>query len=327
MGCALEEDGETLASLISSSFLTITKWAVSSATFSWRAQRKRGNRQQTETPKLRAKADLLSFGWLSYFVAVRECLKDTESIWFCSWTETHRLKLFHIKKQGRKRWSRGPVAAASGHPRPSVFSTWFLTTRSSEKQAVEALVRLTCKAVRKRTEDSFPHIVGHLWSSVNSRFGSPVGCCQLTTAKQTGKCLPAVCIGESDKLNVISPRKKKWRTENEKELDFCHILFGKPRGSLLFYPTDTGWGSAERKENRRKWKLTLLHWDSFYQVCKHMARKEMWICICPQESVPFPVFSPYVFFSTHRLQGGDAKFGCGQPGERPHGMLDRCLKL
>jgi hypothetical protein len=41
---------------------------------------------------------------------------------------------------------------------------------------------------------------------------SPIGPCQLvgcvTTAKQTGKCLLAVCVGGPDKLKVISPREE-----------------------------------------------------------------------------------------------------------------------
>lgn len=52
----------------------------------------------------------------------------------------------------------------------------------------------------------------------------------MTTAKQTGKCLPAVCIGESDKLNVISPRKKNGEQRMRKNWISATFCLENPGG-------------------------------------------------------------------------------------------------
>lgn len=67
----------------------------------------------------------------------------------------------------------------------------------------------TYKVVRKRKVRGliFPQCQTPL-----SLFESLIGPCQsvsrVTAAEQTGKCLPAACVGEPDKLKVISPREE-----------------------------------------------------------------------------------------------------------------------
>lgn len=120
-----------------------------------------------------------------------------------------------------------------------------------------------------------------------------------------------------------SHQEKNKRVESKRELGFCHILFGYPRG--LCWSIYWHCGFVKRKENIRKWKVKLPHLYVFHPDIEHMAGREMWICLSSRENrVPRAILA---CVSAHRLAGGDAEFGCRHPEERFHGMLDRVLKL